>query len=131
MQLNQALDQGEAEPGAGFARLRIAALEFLENPLAIGNRDPDTGIGNRKDQIAVIDACFKPDRPAGRGEFDRVRNQVENRLFEPPFIGLDRTSPGGQLIVKDRFWLRARSRVSPITDSSMSPTSIRPVSSAM
>src|SRR6266851_4988314 len=35
MQLYQALDQGEAKPGAGFARLRIAALEFLENPLAI------------------------------------------------------------------------------------------------
>ena len=31
MQLDEALDQGQAEPGAGLPRLRIAALEFLED----------------------------------------------------------------------------------------------------
>src|SRR5437899_2758433 len=35
MQFDEALDQGQAEPRAGFARLRVAALELLENALLI------------------------------------------------------------------------------------------------
>ena len=61
MQLYQALDQGQAKPGTGFTRMRIAALEFLENPLAIGNRDADTGIADRQDQIAVVAARLQSD----------------------------------------------------------------------
>src|SRR6266496_3140817 len=33
MQLNEALDQGQAEPGARFAGIRVAALELVEDPL--------------------------------------------------------------------------------------------------
>ena len=91
MFVNYSSGDRQSQPGAAFAfraeeRIEDAFLNFLRNALS--------SIGHLKDQVAVIDACFKPDRPAGRGEFDRVRNQVEKRLFEPPLIGLDRADPG-------------------------------------
>ena len=43
MQLDQALDQRQAETGP---RLLHATLELFKNPGLIRKRDPDTGVGD-------------------------------------------------------------------------------------
>jgi hypothetical protein len=45
VQLDQALDERQAETGP---RLPHATLELFENAGLIGERDPDTGIGDRQ-----------------------------------------------------------------------------------
>ena len=70
--------------------MRVAALEFLENAFLIRGRDADPGIGHGKDQFVAVAARLQPDRAAGRGEFDGVRDQIEQRLLQPPLVGLDR-----------------------------------------
>jgi thioredoxin reductase (NADPH) len=90
VQLDQALDQRQTEAGARFAGLRVAALELLEHAFLVHRRNADAGVGYRQDQLVAVAARLQPDRAAGRGEFDRVRDQVEQRLFQPPLVGLDR-----------------------------------------
>src|SRR5579862_3094114 len=99
MQFDQALDERQAEPGAGFAGLRVAALEFIENPLLVAGRDAGPGIGDGEDQVtlaasAVVEPRLDPHRAAGRGELDGVRYEVEERLLQPPLVGLDRADLG-------------------------------------
>ena len=87
MQLDQALDQGQAEPSF---RSPLAAREFLENSGLIRRRDADPGIGDGQQQLTSRRIGLDADRTAGRGEFDRIGNQVEERLLEAALVGLDR-----------------------------------------
>ena len=90
MQLDEALDQRQAEPGAGSRACGLPRSNFSKMRTWSAGGDADAGIGDRQQQIAVARARLEPDRAAGRGEFDRVRDQVEERLLQPPLVGVDR-----------------------------------------
>src|SRR3546814_13692044 len=53
MQLDQAFREGEAEPRPRFARMRIAALEFLEDARAILRHDADAGVADDEVQLVA------------------------------------------------------------------------------
>ena len=129
MQLDQALDQRQTEADA---RRVCTALERLDIPRAIiGRRDGDPGIGDGQQQIAAGAFCSDADGAARRGEFYRIRDQVEERLLEPPFVAPIKPISGGQRRAMSRPRPRARSAVRVITPRSIGAMSTRPGSSTM
>jgi hypothetical protein len=91
VQFNQLLHQRQTEPGTRLAR---AVHEFLNDPRLINRLDRDPGIGDAEQQLAAPSFGFDADCTARRGKLDRVRDQIEERLLEPPLIGLDRADLG-------------------------------------
>src|SRR5277367_2462858 len=87
MQLDEALDQRQAKPGAGLPRLRVAALELLEDAGLLLARDAGAVIGDDERDIVTLAMRLEADRAARRGEFDGVGDQVEQRLLEAPLVG--------------------------------------------
>ena len=63
---------------------------FSKTLRLIGRSDANTGVGDGEQQFALRIPAFDADCTAGRGEFDCIGNQVEQRLLKPPLIGLDR-----------------------------------------
>ena len=82
--IDDALHDREAKTDAVIARVLPVAIEDVLDVLA---RDAGSGVADRdRDPIA---APFGPesDRTAGRGELERVPDQVRERLTEPVTIG--------------------------------------------
>jgi len=65
VQLDEALDQRKAEPGARLSRLRIAALELLEDAGLVLARDTGAVVGNDERHVAALPTCGEPDGAAG------------------------------------------------------------------
>src|SRR5579883_3610090 len=97
MQLDEALDEGEAEPRPRLPRLRIAALEFLEDARLVLARDADAIVGDDERHLLGLAAGGEADGAAGRREFDGVRDEVEERLLEAPLIRGDGAEIGGTI----------------------------------
>ena len=95
MQLDQTLDQGQAEPGARLARVGVGAFESLEHPGLVLRRDADAGVGYREQHFAAGAARRQRDNAARRGKLNRVGNQVEHRLAQS-----DRVRRNGADIVR-------------------------------
>src|SRR3954452_25050731 len=72
VEFDEALDQGQAEAGAGLAGLGIGALEAAEDTLLIAGRDADAGIGHRQDEGAADAFGRDQDSAAGGREFNGV-----------------------------------------------------------
>src|SRR2546423_5569732 len=88
MQVDQALDQRQTEPGT---RSQYAALELFEHPGLIGRRNTDPAIGNGQQQLTLAAFGLDAYRATRRGELDRIGNQVEKRLLEPALVRRNRT----------------------------------------
>ena len=108
MQLDDALDQRQAEAGAGAPRLGPArALELLEDALVVFRRDADAGVGDGEQRGLVLDPAGDGDGAARRRELDGVGDQVAQRLLEPALVDLDRAQIGRAVDVELQV-LRAR-----------------------
>src|SRR5207247_2898686 len=81
--LDDAMADREAEPRAAVrARRRAVELpERLEGHLQFLGRDPRALVGDLHDDAVPVPATTHPDPSAPRGEFDRVRYQIDDHLF--------------------------------------------------
>ena len=86
MQLDQPLDQRQAQSGPRLAAA-AAALEALEDPVLVGFRDAHAGIGDRQLDAILPAPCADGHASTLRGEFDRVRQQIEQGLLQPQLVG--------------------------------------------
>ena len=90
MQLDERLTDRQAKPGP-FHSPNAIGLRLLERrqhlrEMLLGNAD--AGIGDRHDEVTVsVFTGRNPNLPAGRGEFDRIGEQVKNNLLDRPFVG--------------------------------------------
>ena len=117
MQIDQALDQRQAEPGT---RSRRAAFELFEHPGLIGRRNADPAIGNGQQQLALAAFGLDAYRAARRGELDRIGNQVEKRLLEPAFVRRNRADVRRTTAARSRalgFWRAPASAPAPFSAS--------------
>ncbi|MEO6970425.1 MAG: hypothetical protein ABI217_05985 [Chthoniobacterales bacterium] len=63
--------------------LAINLDEGLEDPLEVFRRNAATRVADGETSEGSVGAAGDGDRPAGRGKFDRVREQIEEHLLEP------------------------------------------------
>ena len=78
MQRNKVTNQAEAQPGAAFIGLGVAALvKRLEYPFTVGLGDADAGVGDGEDQVIVFAPGFQANGAAFRGECGGVGEQIE------------------------------------------------------
>ena len=128
MQIDQALDQRQAEPRT---RSRRAAFELFEHPGLIGGRDTDPAICNSQQQLTLAAFGLDAYRAARRGKLDRIGNQVEKRLLEPAFVRRNRADVRRTTELDFKPSAFGTPPVSPSTVFSISKTSTRPVSKTM
>jgi len=76
VQIDAALDDHQAQPGAGTVSDVSAAMEGGKKPFAVGLENPDAAITNRGDQFGSVACDVKVDVRSGLGIFDRVRQQI-------------------------------------------------------
>ena len=89
MQFDDLTGDREAKAGAAFgARGRAVELpELFEHALAVVGGDPRPGICDRDLERAIGGSHVHRDLPV-LGELDRVADQVEQHLRDPPVIAL-------------------------------------------
>jgi len=93
VEFDQAGSQHQPQPRpfvvAGQARVNLD--ERPEQPLPIFCRNPDAGIpdGEPNDPLLPVGGDFQADGPLIGGKLDRIAEQVDERLFQAAFIGLD------------------------------------------
>ncbi len=85
MDFDKRLGEGQAEAGP-FILAVESAIDLLEGSQRFGNvlkRNPDAGIDDLE-YVAAFGARPSPERDltAGRGEFDRVGQQIDQDLLE-------------------------------------------------
>ena len=103
-QLDEALRDGEAEPGtAEPARgRRVHLAERREEPVHPVRRDPDSGVAHRKlEPVGARSARIgldEDDDLARLGELDRVREQVQQYLAEASLVA---EYPGGRVLLDE------------------------------
>src|SRR5205085_10922296 len=64
----------------------VHLLEIAEDPPLIGDADADAAIGNLDLPLVAVRARANRDLLAGRTEFVRVRQQIEQHLFDATLI---------------------------------------------
>ena len=91
VQLDQPLDQRQAQPGAAeFARRRAVDLhEPLEDPVALRLVDADAGVGDRDPHAVVGQVRFDADAAALGRELDGVRDQVADDRVDLFLVGAE------------------------------------------
>ncbi len=96
MQLDQALDHGEAEAGALELPVDAAVqlLEGAKQPQLVRGRDADARVDDGEFHLLVHTRHVDADGAALGRELHRVREQVVDDLPELAAIGLDGSIPG-------------------------------------
>src|ERR1700691_1900312 len=94
MQLDEALDERQAEARPRLPRLRIAALELLEDARLVLARHADAGIGDDERHALALAIGGERHGAARRREFERVRDEVEQRLLQPALVREDGADAG-------------------------------------
>jgi hypothetical protein len=86
MQVDEALDQRQAEADTAMLLPAKAARELFKDPFAIlsGDTGPGVGYGDRH-RIVTVGRGYG-DLSARGGVLDRIGNQVEQGLLDAPFI---------------------------------------------
>ncbi len=89
-----------------------ALLEGLEDPLSIGLRHPDAGVGDGEVSTSASACAARTcHRAAVAGELDRVGDQVEHDLLEPELVGVrPRSRRRRRRPPRSMPWATARSR---------------------
>src|SRR5438477_12389786 len=91
MQLDKALYESQAQARSLLMR-RVRGsqlLELLEQACLIGGRNSNAGIAHRYQRFALYARSYDHDRLSGRGKLHRVREQIDQRLFQFTLIGND------------------------------------------
>ena len=90
VQLNEALRESQTETGPlALAETEGRLLELFEDPVLISKRDAWPRIRHRDQHLIAAPRCRDDDPAARRGELDRIRQQVEDNLAEPPLVAPD------------------------------------------
>ena len=90
VELDESFREREPEPcPLSLVRPGVGLLELLEDPLLVTGCDSRPGVGDRHLHLAVGAGGRDDDAPACRGELDRVREQVEDHLAQPPLVAVD------------------------------------------
>src|SRR5690349_13564164 len=91
VQLDELLRQGQPEAGALLLPRLVAPhlAKLLEDSRLVFGGNPDTGIGDRGLDQAVLPASLQADPAPLRGELDRIRQEVEEDLFDLAFVAHD------------------------------------------
>src|SRR4029077_14797550 len=87
VQLDEALDKGETETRP---RLPHPAFELFVDAGPIRVRYAGPRIGHGQQQCILLARRLDADCAAGRCKFNRIRDQIEQRLLDPPLVALDR-----------------------------------------
>ena len=87
MQLDDPFRDGKTETGStlGPRAGAVELPEFLEHQLLILKRNSWAGIGDRNLERTVRCGDVNGDFP-GLGEFDRISDQVQQHLRDPPLV---------------------------------------------
>src|SRR5205807_4594202 len=67
----------------------IDLLELVEDPSLVALGDANACVGDRDLDGVLEPLAIDAHRPAGGGELDRIRNEVEQHLLELARVGLD------------------------------------------
>ena len=91
VKLHELLDQREAEPEAAIpgARARVALIEHLEDPGALGFRQTGAVVNDVHRDLAVLARNGQGDVAASRREFHRIVEQVGEDLRQAGAVGDD------------------------------------------
>ena len=87
VQLNEALDQRQPKTG----RRQFPAVQAVPSDRGSVRRNAACPLANAQQQFVRQSFGLHANDAAGRGELDRIRNQVEQGLFEAPLVGFDKT----------------------------------------
>src|SRR5439155_21545936 len=102
-----ALDElaADVEPQAAAAHaaglLRVEAVELLEDPLALGARDPQPLVRDLDEALAVLRVEPNLDLAALRRVLDRVVDQIDEHLPQLVLVAEDRAPAAGDELERD------------------------------
>jgi len=108
VQLRDRAHQRQAEAVAGHVARGFEALEAFQHALTLLRRDAGAGVGDLQRRPAALRVYGESDAPAARREFQRVVEQVAERLREQA-AGRMSADGGGLDLVQERAAL-ARSQ---------------------
>ena len=110
MHLDQPPRDRQSKPGATFLPRDavVNLLKLLEDPRLLRGRNARTGVLHRDVELAVDGLDADLDR-AGIGEFDRIADEIEQHLAQPPLVAAaDRQAARNRGLDLDALVLRKR-----------------------
>src|ERR1019366_6132867 len=82
-------DDGQADAAAGDSGSVLAAVEPVEDAGQLIGRDARSGVADLQPGLQLVRPGLQQDAAAGRGEFQRVGEQVRDYLVQPSRVACD------------------------------------------